>query len=94
MKRLRNSENRNKSEWKSRLVENTSQGHPREASSVSLKQQGQGICILASFLVDSEHPDVGTAYTQVVKWGKFVPAQKTLSYNFVYECNGVAFLPQ
>ena len=93
MKRLINSENRNKSEWKSRLVENTSQGHPRDASSVSLKGQGQGICILAS-LVDSEHHDIGTACTQVVKWGKFVPAQKIVSYNFVYEYNGVAFLPQ
>ena len=69
-------------------------GHPRGASSASLKGQGQGICILASFPVDSEHPDIGTACTQVVKWGKFVPAQKALSYNFVYECNGVAFLPQ
>ena len=67
MKRLRNSENRNESAWKSRVVENTSQGHPRGASSASLKGQGQGICILASFPVDSEHLDIGTACTQVVK---------------------------
>lgn len=93
MKRFRNSENRNKSSWKSRLVENTSPG-ASERCLLNLTQASRpGICILASFPVDSEHPDIGTACTQVVKWGKFVPAQKLSLTTLFMECNGVAFLP-
>lgn len=89
--------------WKSTLVENTSQGYPWGSPWGSLEGWDQGICILASIPSDSpwcwRTPEPSASWKSLPMDGEmrespsFVPAQTFYFFYFVYEKNGITFLP-
>lgn len=89
--------------WKSTLVENTSQVYPGGCSSSSLEGWGQGTFISISFPGNSPRrwrsPKPSASWTsldmgdEMRESPSLFPAQTFHFFHFVYEKNGITFLP-